>query len=652
MRLSGLANGSEPRFSGPLYLAANRDVAASGIDPLLHYVLDGWAQGRPLRPGPHETPRLRPIAVLGWRDLAWRVLRVVLPRRRDLHPEPGPDPGPTIAIRPARGVMPSGWCVVSAHGKAVTLLVTSGGKAGSVDVPAHPATILVRLPEVPARLTLRRSGHPSPRPVITVLEIAAWRARWRGGGRGGGRLPEDATSYHAWVRLYDTPTPAQREAMAARAAALRPRPSFRIETEGDAESLRAQIYKEWTTEGPTDFVVRVAPGAELAPHALLLFAEAIVADPSVDLLYSDEDRLVDGVRCDPWFKPDHSLERAAEQDLEDSVLVVRNGAGQPARIAHIPQVLAHTPAFSRIRRWASRPTEPRWPTVTAIIPTRDQASLLTACLDGLSDNTDYPALDIIVADNDSTEAETLALLQGARARGVTVLPCPGSFNFSAINNRAAAAARGELLLFLNNDIAIPNPGWLRAMVRLIAEDVGAVGAKLLYPDDTLQHGGVVVGMGGVAGHVHLGASGDDPGYFGRLCVTQEVSAVTAACMLVPARHFAAVGGFDAENLAVAFNDVDLCLRLRKAGLRILWTPHAVLHHWESKSRASDFSPARLATFTAEIAHMQSRWRGELESDPFFSPNLSLETTDIAWAFPPRVPRPWADYGAGGSAQGS
>ena len=456
---------------------------------------------------------------------------------------------------------------------------------------------------------------------------------------GGGRRPEDATSYDAWVRLYDTPTQAQHEAMAARVTSG---PTFCVETD-DVEALRDQIYPHWTTEGPADFVVTVEPGAVLAPHALLLFAEAIAADPTVDLLYADEDRRVDGVRRDPWFKPNHSVEQARESNFVNSVLAVRRGATIPGRrVAHIPHVLVHVENFDSVGRWSSSTLDPAWPTVTAIVPTRDHAAVLSACLDGLLHGTDYVGMDIIVADNDSVEPETLALLDSAKEHGVMVLPCPGPFNFSAINNGAAAAARGELLLFLNNDIAMPEPGWLRAMVRLIADDVGAVGAKLLYPDGTLQHGGVVLGMGGVAGHVHLGTAHDDPGYFGRLRVTQEVSAVTAACMLVPARHFDAVGGFDAQHLAVAFNDIDLCLRLREVGLRILWTPHAVLDHFESKSRGSDLFPARLATFTAEIAYMQDRWGRELASDPFFSPNLSLETTDVAWAFPPRVPRPWDD----------
>jgi GT2 family glycosyltransferase len=171
--------------------------------------------------------------------------------------------------------------------------------------------------------------------------------------------------------------------------------------------------------------------------------------------------------------------------------------------------------------------------------------------------------------------------------------------------------------------------------------VGAVGARLLYPDGLVQHAGVVVGLGGVAGHVHIGAARDDPGYFGWLMLTREVSAVTAACLAVPRRHFDLVGGLDAKNLPVAFNDVDFCLRLRAAGLRIIWTPHAELVHHESKSRGSDFTPERIDGFRAEIAYMERRWARELYSDPFYNPNLSLATPVPTPAFPPRAPRIWS-----------
>ena len=645
MRRSGLTDPG-PQFSGSRYLGANRDVAAAGLNPLMHYILDGWAQGRPLQKDAHAPLDLPRTAVLGARDRTWLALREIIPRRRLLRPEPGPDPAATIRIRPPRGAMPTGWCRLSAERSSASLLVTSGGRTASVDVPAQPRHVLVRLPDVPAQLALRRSDRPGPqasrRPVIFVTELGSRQAR----NAGPACALQDESSYTAWIERFDTPDAAQRGRLVERARRLARAETFRVLGDFDRDSLDAQIYRHWTTDPArqTEFVVHVERGATLAPHALLLFAEAIAAEPGVDALYADEDLLVNGVRRDPWFKPDYCPEQGC--GVFGAVRVVRRSdpAARSRRVMHLPHLLSHatTPPGLRHDRVAT-PQRPAggWPSITAIIPTRDHASVLAACLDGLLDGTDYPALDILVADNGSLEPPTRELLDRVRARGVGVLPCPGPFNFSAINNRAAAQAAGELLLFLNNDITMPDPGWLKAMASLSAgPGIGAVGAKLLYPDGTLQHGGVVLGMGGVAGHVHLGAAGDDPGYFGRLATAQEVSAVTAACLLMPARHFAAVGGFDAEHLAVAFNDVDLCLRLRRAGLRVLWTPQAVLHHWESKSRGSDLAPARRAGFEAEIATMQTRWADALWSDPFFSPNLSLETTEPALAFPPRVERPW------------
>lgn len=305
-----------------------------------------------------------------------------------------------------------------------------------------------------------------------------------------------------------------------------------------------------------------------------------------------------------------------------------------------------TPAYSRVI-W---PLPDPAPLVSVVIPTRDRAALLAACTEGLLRRTDYPALELLVVDNGSTEAEALALMERLAADPrVRVLREPGPFNYSRLNNRAAAAARGEVLLLLNNDIEVIHPDWLREMVsHAVRPDVGAVGARLLYADGTVQHGGVVLGMGGVAAHIGMGAARDDPGYFGHLAVVREVGAVTGACLALRREVFEAVGGLDEEELAVAFNDVDLCLRIRARGLRILWTPFAELYHLESASRGSDEERAKRRRFLGEVAAMQRRWGEALRCDPFWSPNLSL--SDPLWspAFPPRRTPPWraAPVGAG------
>jgi O-antigen biosynthesis protein len=212
------------------------------------------------------------------------------------------------------------------------------------------------------------------------------------------------------------------------------------------------------------------------------------------------------------------------------------------------------------------------------------------------------------------------------------------FNFSALNNLAAAEARGSLLGFVNNDIAVIEPGWLSEMVSLaIRPGIGAVGARLLYANGQVQHAGVVLGIGSVAGHLHRFAERDHPGYFGRALLAQELSAVTGACMLVPKAVFDRVGGFDAEKLPIAFNDIDLCLRIGAAGYRILWTPHATLFHYESSSRGFDDTREKRARFLKECDVMTARWGGRLSADPHFNPNLSLDFEQPVLAFPPRLP---------------
>jgi glycosyltransferase involved in cell wall biosynthesis len=277
------------------------------------------------------------------------------------------------------------------------------------------------------------------------------------------------------------------------------------------------------------------------------------------------------------------------------------------------------------------------PKVSIIVPTRDRVALLRPCVESILAKTVYPDFEVIIVDNASTDPETLNFLASVSANArVRVLRHPGPFNFSEINNVAARQATGELLCFVNNDIEVTDGDWLREMASHgVRPDVGAVGAKLLYPDGHIQHAGVVVGLGGVAGHAFKSLVRNHPGYFGRLCVTHEVGAVTAACMLTKASSFWQVGGFDAENLAVAFNDVDYCLKLREAGQRIIMTPFACLIHAESASRGPDTEGPALQRFQGEIAYMQDRWADTLLADPFYSPNLSLVGHGYTLAFPPR-----------------
>lgn len=269
------------------------------------------------------------------------------------------------------------------------------------------------------------------------------------------------------------------------------------------------------------------------------------------------------------------------------------------------------------------------PLVSIIVPTRDKVDILKACVESIQHGTDYAAWEVLILDNDSREPETLDwfthIAQDARIR---VLPWPGPFNYSAINNFAVQHVRGDVVVLLNNDIEVISRDWLTEMVgHALRREVGAVGAKLLYPNGMVQHAGVVLGIGGVAGHVHRYLGGTEPGYCFRALATQNYSVVTAACLAVRKSVFEEVGGLDAVNLKVAFNDVDFCLKLLKAGYRNVFTPHALLYHHESLSRGHDDTPEKKAIFEREFAYMKTFW-GQIP-DPAYNPNLSLEFEDFS-----------------------
>lgn len=281
--------------------------------------------------------------------------------------------------------------------------------------------------------------------------------------------------------------------------------------------------------------------------------------------------------------------------------------------------------------------EPR-PLVSLIIPTRNGIRLLKQCIDGILQKTAYGPYEIIVVDNGSDEEATLEYLDSLRTeKNVRVIRDERPFNYSALNNMAVTLANGEIVGLVNNDIEVISETWLDEMVSLAVQPgVGAVGAKLLYPDGRIQHAGVVVGIGGVAGHAHKLFSRESYGYFSRSSLISSFSAVTAACLIVRKAVYDEVGGLNEADLAVAFNDVDFCLRIREAGYRNVWTPYAELFHHESATRGSEDNPEKVARFNREVSYMLSRWGASLNDDPAYSPNLTLEQEDFGYAWPPRV----------------
>lgn len=283
------------------------------------------------------------------------------------------------------------------------------------------------------------------------------------------------------------------------------------------------------------------------------------------------------------------------------------------------------PHYNRVKFALPEPA----PLVSIVIPTRDKYELISLCLHSILTQTRYPNYELIVVDNGSTDERVKNLYQGVASKRVRVVDASMPFNFSKLVNVGVKQSQGSIILLLNNDIEVLHDDWLDELVsHAVRDGVGAVGAKLLYPDGRAQHNGVIIGIGGVAGHSHKFFPKDAPGYFGRAQLHQELSGVTGACLAIKRSVWEKVGGFD-EELTVAFNDVDFCLRVQAAGYRNVWTPHAVLTHHESASRGLEDNPHKQARFEREVQYMFNRWGESLQHDRNYNPNLSLVHEDFS-----------------------
>jgi len=274
------------------------------------------------------------------------------------------------------------------------------------------------------------------------------------------------------------------------------------------------------------------------------------------------------------------------------------------------------------------------PKVSIVVPTKNQYGILRACISSLLELTEYKNTELIIIDNGSDQRETLDYLEYLRTKQVKVIVIDEPFNYARLNNLAAVQATGDYICLLNNDIEITNGDWLSEMLSVAQRpDVGAVGAKLFYPDGTIQHAGVILGIGGVAGHSFRSFSKFNAGYAGRASLGQEVAAVTAACLLVKTAKYTEVGGLT-EELAIGYNDVDFCLKLRAAGYHNIYWPFAEMIHHESKSRGYDNTPEKIARAADETIFMEKRWKISENPDPFYNPNLSkiLKDFSLNWDF--------------------
>jgi GT2 family glycosyltransferase len=388
----------------------------------------------------------------------------------------------------------------------------------------------------------------------------------------------------------------------------------------------------------------VRPGDRVASDAFEIYSKAIADADGTWLVYADDDLITGGARHAPHFKSGWNPELFENHDFVTGSAVVRvtpemlidldreTWAEQLTKraIAHGPEPV-HVAAVLHHREHRPQATAPakpvpalpnRAPAVTVIIPTRNQLAYLRKSVEGVQ-QTAYPKIELVIVDNGSDEPQTLEYLASLKEAGHQVLCMTGAFNFSALNNAAVQQASGDMLCFLNNDIEVVEPDWLALLVRQATRDsIGAVGGRLLYPDGTLQHAGVVTGVGGGAAHAHRNLKDGEVGYFLRDRLPQRVSAVTAACLVVSKTKFLAVGGFNEVDFPVAFNDVDLCLKLNARGWQSFYEPRAVLIHHESKSRGSDSALENRARFAGELAALKRHWGTDAQRDPFHHPHLS------------------------------
>ncbi len=445
-----------------------------------------------------------------------------------------------------------------------------------------------------------------------------------------------------------------------------------------------------------DYIAFLDHDDTLAPFALFEVVRALNQDPELDFIYSDEDHLdPSGRRQNPHFKPDWSPDTlrshnyichlvVIRRDLLERVGGLREGfdgsqdydlalraTEQASHVHHIPMILyhwrqhpaamtggprkdeAHEAAKRALREHVARQaiqatvadgpvggtydvkrSLPCRPLVSIVIPTQDQVDVLARCLESIARST-YTNHEIVLVENQSRQPETFDYYRSLESRrDIRLIAWNDRFNYSQVNNFAADQAHGEVLLFLNNDTQVRSRDWLERMLEhALRPEIGAVGAKLLYPNGEVQHGGVILGIGGVAGHAHKCDSESSAGYFHRLVVSQNLSAVTGACLMLRKEVFAETGGFD-ERLAIAFNDVDLCMRIRRQGYWIVWTPFAALTHYESRTRGQEDTIEKQCRFRDEVQRFIDTWHEELQDgDPFYSPHLSLMFREFRLATP-------------------
>lgn len=692
----GAAQGFDPnpQFDTSWYLETNADVRATGDNPLLHYIIHGEKENRACKPaGKYNdassrdsvsnivacpVTETRPIPLVSWAeqvqqsglfDAEWYLKTYRDVARAESDPfqhfmefgslelrNPGPHFDATWYLEEYPEVRSSGLDPFSHYlkiGKSKGLLPTGSryrrwcqrfDTLSPLDRAAIEADIeLSSLSSVDVILFVDTESEGSLDKVIAALKaqiFKSWRAKI---------IFRDDYSANA-VNL------------ASKAIGHDPRLCLVLPTE----------QRPSVSDQTSEYTIILWGSVVLRDHALYMFMRAASEMTNVWMVYSDEDTLdSDGIRQNPVFKPRFSPTLAAQKNYFGRCVLVRsadaarvehtmksgneylaNGLTEIAleaprgSIGHIPTVLFHDLSQGQpfVKPLSIDVPDDELSSATIIIPTKDRVDLLKPCIDSIETCSNFPRskLEIIIVDNGSTDEPTLAFLDHlAKSGKARIIRDPEPYNYSRLNNLAARNASHEVLVLLNNDTVIFDPLWLRRLIRYASlSDVAAVGARLLYPDGTIQHAGCALGIQGIAAHHLVGVAEDDDQAVSDL--TREISAVTGACLAIRKSVYNMLGGLDTK-VAVAFNDTLLCLDAIQAGYRNIYIRDPILFHHESKSRGYDDTPAKLRVLRNESIYARSLHNVLFREDPYYSPNLSLQKIDEL-AFPPRASKPWRQRG--------
>jgi GT2 family glycosyltransferase/glycosyltransferase involved in cell wall biosynthesis len=656
-----------PEFNSPVYAATWPDVATSGMGPLEHFLRVGRKVGRPAPAFTDDFLRLTRLRTAiyesGLFDAAWYRAQNsdlrdpeidVLTHLAFFGVKEGRDPGPNFSNK----FYSLAYVEHLAANESALEHYLLKGRSQGLKLPAgtryeHWLDLFDRVDADDRDLMQRRAAEPDF-PALTIVHVLDSAACREAACIIGSLAEQISDRWTAIILFASGVTEAERAAVAAT-------------TDGNT---RIRVAGDLPDHIEGEYVLLVHGPVRLLPHAAFLFAD-LAASRAPAFAYTDHDhRTGDAGRREPSFKPAFSpelllntfyvgpcvlmqvpserrellrrivadLRANACDELSNALLAAPRGT-----VAHAPfvvySVASDAKGPARRDRLPSAAVEVDLPMVSIIIATRDRVELLRDCIDSIERDTRYPRdrLEIVVVDNGSVTKEAERYFSELRRRkGYRVVADDGYFNFARLYNLGARESRGDILVLLNNDMVVIEPSWIELITaQCLVPDVGVVGAKLLYPDGTIQHGGCAIGVSGVAAHRLLGVKADS---VAETDVTRELAAVTGACLGIRREIFESLGGLD-ETLRVAFNDIKLCLMSLERGLRNVYVAQPLLYHFESKSRGFDRTRKQIDLQQREAVYTRRQFARSFQHDPYYSPNLSIEKIDD-FASPPRGPKPW------------